>query len=215
MEKAVLGLDKILTIPEIAKYLRVSRTTVWRWCNEGKLPAFKVGNTWRIHRSDLEKIVGQNLREQVQAQSGDNNEGDKIVEQKISSFFISVGLDADAEDEELDNLARQLLAELDDLDTVSVELAGEDKSRALRQNSGQANAKGLSTTIGSILVKIAEVGGITSLISILGSWLSRDERRTITLQVGENKLEVTGITETEQTRLIQWFQTQTGLRLEG
>ncbi len=56
-------MDKILTVPEIAQYLKVSRTTVWRWCNEGKLPAFKVGRGWRIHRSEIEKIVGRNLDE--------------------------------------------------------------------------------------------------------------------------------------------------------
>ncbi len=54
-------MDKILTVPEVAKYLRVSRTTVWRWCNEGKLQAFKVGRGWRIHRAEVERIVGGNL----------------------------------------------------------------------------------------------------------------------------------------------------------
>ena len=47
---------EILTVQEVADYLRLSRTTIWRWCtlkgitqyldrcnNEGKLPAFKVG----------------------------------------------------------------------------------------------------------------------------------------------------------------------------
>jgi excisionase family DNA binding protein len=57
-------MDKILTVPEIAEYLRVSRTTVWRWCNEGKLPAFKVGRHWRVHRSEFEKLVGQTFGEQ-------------------------------------------------------------------------------------------------------------------------------------------------------
>jgi len=42
-------------------YLRLSRTTVWRWCNEGKLPAFKAGRGWRIQRSEVEKILAQNL----------------------------------------------------------------------------------------------------------------------------------------------------------
>ena len=54
-------MDKILTIQEVADYLKVSRTTVWRWCNEGKIPAFKVGKVWRIHRTEMEKIVGQEL----------------------------------------------------------------------------------------------------------------------------------------------------------
>ena len=56
-------MDNILTVPEIAEYLKVSRTTVWRWCNEGKLPAFKAGRGWRVHRSELEKMVGRGLDE--------------------------------------------------------------------------------------------------------------------------------------------------------
>lgn len=54
-------MDSILTIPEVARYLKVSRTTVWRWCNEGKLPAFKAGRGWRVHRIEVEKIVGREL----------------------------------------------------------------------------------------------------------------------------------------------------------
>ena len=54
-------MDTILTVPEVAQYLKVSRTTVWRWCNEGKLSAFKAGRGWRVHRSEVEKIVGRKL----------------------------------------------------------------------------------------------------------------------------------------------------------
>ena len=50
-------MKEVLTIKEVASYLRVSRCTVWRWCNSGKLPAFKVGRGWRIYRLMLEKIV--------------------------------------------------------------------------------------------------------------------------------------------------------------
>jgi len=50
-------MDEILTVREIAEYLKLSRTTIWRWCNEGKLKAFKVGRGWRIHRSELERIT--------------------------------------------------------------------------------------------------------------------------------------------------------------
>ncbi len=56
-------MDEILTVQEVARYLKLSQTTVWRWCNKGDLPAFKAGRVWRIHRADLEKIVGQLDRE--------------------------------------------------------------------------------------------------------------------------------------------------------
>jgi len=51
-------MDEILTVQEVAAYLKLSRTTVWRWCSEGKLQAFKVGRGWRIHRAEVERLVG-------------------------------------------------------------------------------------------------------------------------------------------------------------
>jgi hypothetical protein len=126
---------------------------------------------------------------------------------KTIGLLIRPGAGTDADREELDQLARQLRDELNQLNEISAELA----------TGGELpkGAKGEPLAIGAILVKIAEAGGITGLITVLGSWLSRDERRTVTLQIGENKLEVTGISEAEQARLIQWFQTQTGLRIEA
>lgn len=54
-------MDDILTVQEVADYLKVSRSTVWRWCNQGRVLAFKAGHGWRVHRSELEKIVGHKL----------------------------------------------------------------------------------------------------------------------------------------------------------
>ena len=48
-------MDEILTVRGVAEYSRLGRTTIWRWCHEGKLKAFKVGRSWRIHQSETEK----------------------------------------------------------------------------------------------------------------------------------------------------------------
>jgi len=45
--------NEVLTVREIADYLRVSRVTIWRWCQQGTLPAFQVGRNWRIRREDF------------------------------------------------------------------------------------------------------------------------------------------------------------------
>lgn len=47
----------ILTVAEVALYLRVSETTVWRWCSGGKLPAFRIGRSWRVRRHDLDHVI--------------------------------------------------------------------------------------------------------------------------------------------------------------
>jgi excisionase family DNA binding protein len=60
-------MDEILTIREVAEYFKLSPTTIWRWCSEGRLPAFKVGRSWRIHRSEVEKIVEHNSAQALEA----------------------------------------------------------------------------------------------------------------------------------------------------
>ena len=65
---------QLMTIPEVAAYLRVDRSTVWRWCVAGKLPAFKAGRSWRIHRSVIEQIVEAGLPPEDMGASGPGEE---------------------------------------------------------------------------------------------------------------------------------------------
>ena len=48
--------SELMTAQEVADYFRVSRVTVWRWCNEGIIPAFRIGRTWRIRRDKLKEL---------------------------------------------------------------------------------------------------------------------------------------------------------------
>lgn len=49
--------DGLLEVPEIARYLKVSEVTVYRWCKQGRLPALKLGHHWRVRRSALEAFL--------------------------------------------------------------------------------------------------------------------------------------------------------------
>ena len=42
-----------LTIPEAAALLRVAERTLYTLCRQGKFPAMKVGNQWRVDREVL------------------------------------------------------------------------------------------------------------------------------------------------------------------
>ncbi|WP_417355067.1 MULTISPECIES: methylation-associated defense system helix-turn-helix domain-containing protein MAD1 [Gammaproteobacteria] len=46
--------DRILTLKEVAAYLKLAEKTAYRLVSEGKLPGFKVGGSWRFKREDLE-----------------------------------------------------------------------------------------------------------------------------------------------------------------
>jgi excisionase family DNA binding protein len=50
-------MDELLTVDEVADYLRVSRSTVWRWCQARKIPAFKIGREWRISAPVLAELM--------------------------------------------------------------------------------------------------------------------------------------------------------------
>ncbi|MBU0639851.1 MAG: helix-turn-helix domain-containing protein [Planctomycetes bacterium] len=47
-------LDTVLTIAELSKYLKISRSTLYKLAQEGKLPAQKVGRHWRFHREAVD-----------------------------------------------------------------------------------------------------------------------------------------------------------------
>lgn len=51
--------DKLLTIKEVAKYLRVSERSVLRYIEAGRLKAIKVGY-WRVSEKDLEDFIKKN-----------------------------------------------------------------------------------------------------------------------------------------------------------
>lgn len=50
-------IDQILTIKEVADYLKVNERTVYRLATAKKIPAFKVGGSWRIKQAELEKWI--------------------------------------------------------------------------------------------------------------------------------------------------------------
>jgi len=55
--------NEILTIEEVASYLRLTPQTIYRWAQEKRIPAAKLGKEWRFRRS----IIDQWLDAQILA----------------------------------------------------------------------------------------------------------------------------------------------------
>jgi len=53
--------DAILTIEEVAQYLRVSERTVYDWAQKGEIPSGKIGTVWRFKRAEIEQWVNDRL----------------------------------------------------------------------------------------------------------------------------------------------------------
>lgn len=52
---------ELLTLEEVASYLRVSERTVYDWANKGEIPCGKLGTTWRFKRSEIQDWVDRRL----------------------------------------------------------------------------------------------------------------------------------------------------------
>ena len=55
--------DEILTLREVAEYLKLAEKTAYRLAAEGKLPGFKVGGSWRFKREDSERWIEAKKKE--------------------------------------------------------------------------------------------------------------------------------------------------------
>lgn len=53
----------IMTMKEVAEYLKINEKTAYRLASEGKLPGFKVGGSWRFKKSDIEIWIEEQSRE--------------------------------------------------------------------------------------------------------------------------------------------------------
>jgi excisionase family DNA binding protein len=50
-----------LTSIEVADQLRVTQSAVTQWCREGKLPAYRAGNRWRVKPQDLAEFIRRGI----------------------------------------------------------------------------------------------------------------------------------------------------------
>jgi excisionase family DNA binding protein len=49
--------DDVLTLKEVANYLKVTERTIYRLVAERKIPAFKVGRSWRFRLSEIDAWI--------------------------------------------------------------------------------------------------------------------------------------------------------------
>ncbi|MEM7070169.1 MAG: helix-turn-helix domain-containing protein [Pseudomonadota bacterium] len=62
--------DDIMTVKELADYLKIAEKTTYRFASEGRLPGFKVRGAWRFRKSEIDRRISE------QEQKGeDKNDG--------------------------------------------------------------------------------------------------------------------------------------------
>jgi len=51
--------QEILTIEELSEYLRIPRSTLYKLCQEGRIPSQKVGRHWRFRKDTIDKWLDE------------------------------------------------------------------------------------------------------------------------------------------------------------
>jgi excisionase family DNA binding protein len=62
MKKNQHGLERLLTVEQVAEYLNVDKFTVYRLLAQKQLPGFKVGNQWRFKLEIIEAWLMKNAK---------------------------------------------------------------------------------------------------------------------------------------------------------
>jgi len=69
--------ERLWTLQDVAEYLQIKERTIYNWAQNGKIPGFKLGNTWRFKREDIDLWIEERKRDTSRSQSIN-----KILEQK-------------------------------------------------------------------------------------------------------------------------------------
>ncbi|MCL5738343.1 MAG: helix-turn-helix domain-containing protein [Bacteroidetes bacterium] len=55
--------NEIMTLEEVAAYLKVKPQTIYTWAQEKRIPAAKLGKEWRFKRSIIDAWFNQHIDE--------------------------------------------------------------------------------------------------------------------------------------------------------
>ena len=58
---------KLMTVKQVAEYLQLKESTIYAWAQDQKIPAIKIGRTWRFRQNDLDTWLGRHLKDEVEA----------------------------------------------------------------------------------------------------------------------------------------------------
>jgi len=57
--------NAIMTIGEVADYLKVTERTIYRLAGAKQIPAFKVGGSWRFSKAEIDQWIKKQSMEMV------------------------------------------------------------------------------------------------------------------------------------------------------
>ena len=50
-------MGQMLTAQELAEYLKLTKVTIYKYANEGKIPGTKIGSRWRFNKDMIDELL--------------------------------------------------------------------------------------------------------------------------------------------------------------
>jgi len=60
--------DDIITIKEVAEYLKIKEKTAYALAAKGEIPGFKVGGSWRFRKGEINRWIDNREKHHAEAQ---------------------------------------------------------------------------------------------------------------------------------------------------
>jgi hypothetical protein len=121
------------------------------------------------------------------------------MEERPTTFDISVAVGPDADPEEVAEATLQLRRELLELDVESVEIP--------RTGEPPPGSRAVDlAALGTLVVTVTQSQLLASVVAAARSWLAGAQKRSIKLELGGDVLELSGVSSAEQRRLTdEWL----------
>lgn len=163
-------MEELMTLQEVAAYLKMSPQTIYRMAWQGRIPALKVQSRWRFRRGDIESWL----------RSGNDDAPRRILvvddDSAIADLFVHVlqpngyQVTTALSGQMAIPKVRQQSFELIYLNLVLPDMSGPEMIRAIRQIDGSARVVVITGNQASdLLQEILELGPFTVLVKPFGA----------------------------------------------
>lgn len=163
-------MEELITIQDVAAYLKMSPQTIYRMAQQGRIPAIKVQNRWRFRRGDIESWLSpreEDACREVLVVVGEPSVAELFVRvlepEGYEVVVVSTGQMA------IESV-RQRSFNLIYFDLTLPDLGGPETLRAIRQVEGTTIvAIIMGSEQGSLPQEVLELGPFTVLVRPFGA----------------------------------------------
>ncbi len=55
-------MEKLMKAKELSQFLKLSESTIYKLASNGKIPGFKIGDSWRFELEEIQKLIRESKK---------------------------------------------------------------------------------------------------------------------------------------------------------